>query len=171
MWTSRKVLLVEGREIPFLKRFQDLLFPESDEPIDTLPWLRVGGWGGWNYAVGSKMLLHNSGGDEISVYCILDSDYHLDDDLAARRADAVARGIEHHIWRRKEIENYLVTPNAVRRLLLSRTKEARKVPPVTDLENVLNDLCDYMKDDVFGKYVEEYLARKRPKGTREAIKY
>jgi sugar-specific transcriptional regulator TrmB len=45
------------------------------------------------------------------------------------------------------------------------------VPSITDLENVLNDLCDQMKDDVFEKYVEEYLVRKRPKGTRETIKY
>jgi energy-coupling factor transporter ATP-binding protein EcfA2 len=42
MWTSRKVLLVEGKEIPFLKRLQDLLFPESDEPIDTVPSLPAG---------------------------------------------------------------------------------------------------------------------------------
>jgi hypothetical protein len=115
MWSSRKMLLVEGRDITFLKRFQDLLFPESNEPIDTVPRLSIGGWGGWNYAVGSKLLLRNAGGDEIMAYCIFDSDYHLDEDLVARRADSEARGIELHIWRRKEIENYLVTPRTLHR--------------------------------------------------------
>jgi predicted ATPase len=81
MWSSRKMLWVEGDDMPFLKRFQDILFIHSADPIDSVPCFSIGGWGGWNYAVGSAMLLQNAGGEEILPYCILDSDYHLDDDI------------------------------------------------------------------------------------------
>jgi hypothetical protein len=171
MWSSRKVLLVEGKDIAFLKRFQDLLFETSNEPIDIVPRLSIGGWGGWNYAVGSAMLLRNAGGNEIVPYCILDSDYHLDEDLTARQEDAAERGIELHIWQRKEIENYLLTPGAVLRLLRTRVKDPANVPSVTDLELIMGDLCDNLKDETFEKYVDEYVLRKRPKRTSDSVRY
>jgi predicted ATPase len=106
LWSSRKVLLIEGKDIDYLKRFQDLLSSRSNEPIDAVPRLVIGGWGGWNYAVGSAMLLQNAGGEAITPFCILDSDYHIEDDIAERYAEAARRLVQLHIWRRKEIENY-----------------------------------------------------------------
>jgi hypothetical protein len=171
MWSSRKVLLVEGHDIAFLKRFQDLLFETSDEPIDIVPRLSIGGWGGWNYAVGSAMLLRNAGENEIIPYCILDSDYHLEEDLVARQEDAVERGIELHVWFRKEIENYLLIPETVHRLLRTRVKDAEKIPSVVDLEGVMSALCDNLKDEIFEKCVDEYVLRKRPKRTSDSVRY
>jgi energy-coupling factor transporter ATP-binding protein EcfA2 len=87
--TSRKCLLLEGKDIEILKQFQNTLAPESTEPLDALPHMPIGGWGGWNYAVGSRMFLKNALGEEISTYCLLDSDYHTREAIAALR-----RGIE-----------------------------------------------------------------------------
>ena len=64
--TSKKCLLLEGKDIEILKQFQNTLIPASTEPLDAVPNMSVGGWGGWNYAVGSKMFLRNALGKGIS---------------------------------------------------------------------------------------------------------
>ena len=102
--TSKKCLLLEGKDIEILKQFQNTLIPASTEPLDAVPNMSVGGWGGWNYAVGSKMFLRNALGEEVIAYCLLDSDYHTREAISARYGDAKRVGVRLHIWQRKEIE-------------------------------------------------------------------
>jgi hypothetical protein len=77
--------------------------------------MSVGGWGGWSYAVGSSMFLGNAVGEEVITYCVLDSDYHTENEKGERLRDAALKGVELHIWRRKELENYLLVPDAILR--------------------------------------------------------
>lgn len=121
--TSRKCLLLEGKDIEILKQFQNTLTPESNEPLDTLPHMPIGGWGGWNYAVGSRMFLKNALGEEISTYCLLDSDYHTQEAISARYKEALRVGVRLHIWQRKEIENYLLVPSAIMRVMLAKVRK------------------------------------------------
>ena len=93
LWTSRRFLLLEGKDIRLLKHFQDVLFPNSNVPIETIPQMSIGGWGGWNYAIGSSMTLQNAMGEEIQVYCILDRDYHTESEIEERMNKAMDRGI------------------------------------------------------------------------------
>lgn len=102
-----------------LKQFHSILFPDAELPLDTIPALAIGGWGGWPYAVGSSMTLKNAVGDRISTYCILDSDYHSESEISGRYEDARKRGVNLHVWSRKEIENFLLQPLAIRRVLAS----------------------------------------------------
>ena len=93
LWNARKCLLVEGDDVCRCSLlFIVLLFPEK-EPLETIPNLPVGGWGGeWAYAVGSSLLLRNSGGETIAIYCILDPDYHSREAIQKRYDDAASRG-------------------------------------------------------------------------------
>lgn len=54
MWSARVLLLVEGKDVAILKRVQNLLFPDSDKPLDAIPHMSIGGWGGWQLVVGSS---------------------------------------------------------------------------------------------------------------------
>ena len=84
LWSARKFLLVEGKDIGLLKHFHGTLFPDVELPIDAIPSLPIGGWSGWPYAVGSSMTLKNAVGDRITTYCILDSDYHSSTEIEER---------------------------------------------------------------------------------------
>ena len=84
--------------------------------MDAVPNMSIGGWGGWSYAVGSSMLLKNSVGQEVITYCVLDRDYHTEDEVQERLEDARVKGVELHVWMRKEIENYLFVPAAMVRV-------------------------------------------------------
>ena|ERR1700722_9659527 len=51
------------------------------------------------------MLLQNAGGENISAYCILDSDYHTPGEIRRRIEDANNKNVRLHIWRRKTVAN------------------------------------------------------------------
>jgi hypothetical protein len=141
LWSAKKFLLVEGKDISLLKHFHSALFPGVELSLDAVPALPIGGWSGWPYAVGSSMTLRNAVGDRITAYCILDSDYHSEDEIQQRYVEAAARGVNLHIWSRKEIENFLLQPKAIRRVLAARIKTG-EVPSEGELRQKLLEICE-----------------------------
>jgi hypothetical protein len=149
LWTSRRFLMVEGDDIILLKRFQNTLFPESEYPIDTIPSMSVGGWGGWNYAVGSSMFLENACGEGIITYCLLDSDFHTGEEITNRMDEAKRRGVQLHVWTKKEIENYLLVPVAVQRMIASRIREGILAPTVEEVSAQIDKIATELYNDTF----------------------
>lgn len=141
LWSARKFLLVEGKDLSLLKQIHAVLFPAAELPLDAIPVLPIGGWSGWPYAVGSSMALKNAVGDRITSYCILDSDYHSDSEIHERYKEASDRGVQLHVWSRKEIENYLLDPQAIRRVLQSRIKDSY-VPTAPEIWSKIIEICD-----------------------------
>jgi len=117
---AQRYVFVEGEDISVLKRFHDTLFPNSPIPLDTIS-MPISGWTGWHYAVGTAQFLSNTAGSNLSRYCILDSDYHLPSEISTRYHDATQRHIRLHIWKRKELENYLLVPAAISRFIAGKS--------------------------------------------------
>lgn len=166
---SRKCLLLEGKDIEILKQFQNSLSPESNEPLDTLPHMPIGGWGGWNYAIGSRMFLKNALGEEIATYCLLDSDYHTPEAISARYGEAARVGVFLHIWQRKEIENYLLVPGAIMRVILAKSRK-KNIDGLTEerVQLRLEKIAESQKDEAFDAIAQETLSENRAKGSKFA---
>jgi hypothetical protein len=147
LWSARKFLLIEGKDMSFLRRFHGILYPDADLPVDAIPALPIGGWSGWAYAVGSSMTLKNAMGDRITSYCILDSDYHSEAEIRARYKDAAGRGVDLHVWSVKEIENFLLQPRAIRRVLASRIKGG-ETPSEGELRGKILEICEQERHSV-----------------------
>jgi len=147
LWNAKKVLLLEGTDLGILKTFHGKLFPNADTPLDAIPNLSIGGWGGWAQAMGSSMALKNAVGDRITTYCIFDKDYHTTEEQTERYDQAKERTISLHIWERKEIENYLLDHNVIARLIKQRTKTT--APPPAAVQAFLLQACEEEKDTVF----------------------
>jgi len=120
LWSARRFILVEGDDLKILRHLADTLAPDSEVSLEAVPNMAIGGWGGWNWAVGSSMTLKNAAGEDLIVYCLLDRDFFGDEVLAARQKEATERGLHLHIWRYRELENYLVVAPAIARLLSKR---------------------------------------------------
>jgi energy-coupling factor transporter ATP-binding protein EcfA2 len=168
LWNAKKLLLLEGKDIKFLRRFQDLIFPESEQPFDAIPNMPIGGWSGWPYAIGSAMLLRNAIGDEIATYCIFDSDYHTEEERKDRLVDATNKSIRLHIWSRKEIENYLIVPAAICRLIGMRCDSSTKPPSVSDIEAAIDDIANSLKEFTTDAIAQEIFNKNRSKGIANA---
>lgn len=170
LWNARQCILVEGNDFQLLCEFYDALFPGNPDGLATTPNMSIGGWGGWHYAVGSSMLLKNAGGENIRVYCILDSDYHTDQQKSERHAQAKEHGVNLYIWSRKEIENYLLVPSVIQRVIATRA--AKRVTPPNEQEVLaqLQSICDELKDEIFDAIATELLAQNRGLGQGGANK-
>jgi len=165
LWGTRRLLLVEGDDMQMLRRFHDLISPDSLDSLATIPSFPIGGWGGWNYAVGSSMLLQNAGGDDISAYCILDSDYHTPKEVESRQKDAEAKNVRLHVWLRKEIENYLVLPGAIQRVIAQGCAEP---PSVDEITTKLLQIAESNKNEVYDNFAESFYLEDKGKGQKTA---
>jgi hypothetical protein len=165
LWGTKKLLLVEGDDMQILRRFHELVSPDALDSLATIPSFSIGGWGGWNYAVGSSMLLQNAGGEDISAYCILDADYHTPSEIEARRKDAEVKNVRLHVWQRKEIENYLVAPGAVQRII---ARVCTKPPSEDEITAKLMEIAGSHRDDVYDTFAESFLLEDRAKGSKVA---
>ena len=169
LWGSRKCLHVEGKDIGFLRHVQNALFPTSDVSFAAVPRISLGGWGGWEYAIGSTMNLRNSAGDSIASYCIFDRDYHTTTEIELRYKQAAERGVYLHIWQRKEIENYFLVGSTIARLISSRCKSCAAT--ADDIEAELIRITDKLKDSVFDAIADEFHQRNRRGGTTKANRH
>jgi energy-coupling factor transporter ATP-binding protein EcfA2 len=170
LWGARKLLLVEGKDLKILKYFQNTLFSETELPFDILPNMSIGGWSGWPYAIGSAMLLRNQVGKEIMTYCILDSDYHTEEEKVARKADAKIKGVHLHIWSGKEIENYLVIPSVIARIINKKTGLPEQELS-EKIEAMIDEISESLKDATTDAISAENYNRDRSciqKANREA---
>jgi len=170
LWNTRRCILIEGKDLKLLSEIHNILFPESIEGFSALPNVQIGGWGGWDYAVGSSMLLKNAGGQSIVVYCILDSDYHTKEELQSRMCEAQAAGVQLHIWQRKEIENYYLVPSVIQRSIKSRVSRRKEPPTITDVTKQLEVIFKELKNDVFDAMSAEVLGQDRKLGAGGANK-
>lgn len=164
LWHARRALFVEGKDLKLLAVVFDLLFPEDRDGIESIPHLPIGGWGGWPYAIGSAMFLRNAAGADIRAYCMLDSDYHSDGQKQARLQQASERGVQLHIWSRKEIENYLLVPTAIARAVERQLADGDEGPSVDEVRDVLDAAAEGLRDATFDGLAAEYLAENRGLG-------
>lgn len=154
IFSHKKFLIVEGDydDTKILGILHDTLFKNSAEPIDTIPKTFIEGWGGWQRVIGSNKVFKDTQ-LEIKTYCILDSDYHLQIDVEDRYREARDHSINLIIWEKKEIENYLIIPDAIVRLIM---KERTDISiDNEDVNIIINEIVEEMKQGVTDDYATE----------------
>jgi AAA15 family ATPase/GTPase len=158
LWSARKLLLVEGKDVDILKRLQETIFMGNCEPFDLIPRSSLGGWSGWQNVKGADLVLKNGLKQDINVFCILDSDYHNENEKNERISESKKIGINLHIWNKKEIENYLLSAHAMARILVRRNK-TNNVVNVKIIAEKLNEISEEMKIEFTDKISDEIQAK------------
>ncbi len=149
--SQRKLLLVEGDDVALLKRVQNIVDPDSDRPIDTVPNIDIGGWGGWPGAVTLARFFRKNVEDDIAIHCFLDRDFHTDEEIAKRLDEANSVGIELTIWSVKELENFFLVPEAIARLIAKKTKTAIDAETISSF---LSKEAERRREDTLGAMIE-----------------
>jgi len=109
---------------------------------------------------GSSFLLKNAGGEDILTYCFLDSDYHHNEQIDARYTEAKTHGVELHIWSRKGIENFLLVPSAIQRVIAFGCKGHKTPPTVEEVEEETNQIAESLRDEIFDCLCTEFATNK-----------
>lgn len=167
--SARRCLLVEGDDLKLPRAFYDRLFPNSLEPLDVIPNMPIGGWDRRNYTVGSSMLLRDAVGAPIKVYCILDRDYRSDEIIKEGYRIASEAHVDLHVWKKKEIETYLVVPSAIARIIRTEVRvNQAESPTTTEITSKLDSITADLWDSSADLISEELVRRKESKSVKEA---
>lgn len=138
--SAGKCVFVEGKDIKTLAKFHEILFPDCNESLTQLPTVELGGWSRFNEALGAARLFYEETSGEIETICILDRDYHIKDEINELYLKAQGSHLKLFVWEKKEIENYILTPQSIFRLTKldqSRYEEFRQ-----ELFEEINQLYD-----------------------------
>ncbi len=143
---TKKCLFVEGKDIKILQKFHDKLHPESDFSLETLPTVSLGGWSRLDEAFGTSNLFHGETNDQIKCYCILDRDYYTDETIKTQMSRAIDSNLNLHIWKKKEIENYVIVPSTIFRL--TKLPSNKYADFREKLEGIVDEFKTYVTDQI-----------------------
>jgi predicted ATPase len=169
LWSSKRFLILEGDDLEILDPIHHTLFPDSVVPLQTIPHGEVGGWGGWERAVGGASAIRRAFGTGVNIYAIFDSDYQPANIILDRYERAEQNRIRLHIWGKKEIENYLLVPSAIHRVIALRSTE--RVPSITEISNEIDRIVSSMRRDVTGAMIDTLNSLYKEKGPGTAYKF
>ena len=176
LWSAKKCLFIEGDDLDFLNAFHAKIFPESTVPFSSMPSIPIGGSGSWQHAVGAAIGFKNAGDEKIRTYCILDRDYRTADEVDEIETKALENGLNLKFWGRKEIENYLLVPEAISRIILCRTaKNPHRTSVYDDLLRCIDHVCDEFKQNVIDQTANAILNQDKrlglPKANQKARRF
>ena len=144
LFTYKKLLFLEGKDMFLLKKFYEKLYPDSDFSIDNIFYLEIGGFS--NFEKYNKVAeLFSKIDSSISVISVLDRDYYPESYLDSIR-DETSDVIKLHIWTKKEFENYLLVPEVLFRISKSNDRK--------NFYNKLEKICDSFREKTFGKFYD-----------------
>ena len=169
LFVSHRFMIWEGQDSDrqLLSAFQSVIFPHDLHLISSFPKVYVDGWGGWQRAIGIAELF-NKNHVNVVCYCLFDSDYHLNNEIQDRQADAAERHINLHIWERKEIENYAINENAIFRYIQKYKRKG--VLTIEVLHNKMFELAENMKEDIQDSFASEIQQLDKKKDLKRARK-
>jgi hypothetical protein len=167
LYGSERFLMVEGKDVLLLAAFQSSVIPDSKVPIGTVPFYETSGWGGWQHAIRSNLPRKNGEGKPILTYCLFDSDYHTQAEIGQRYAEADQHKVNLHVWDRKEIENYVLEPEPVARLIARRIRG--KSPPSPDeVAEKIKSITRDLRADTVLSLADELDRRDRSLGVKRS---
>ena len=155
LYSSQRFLLVEGDDVPILHALQRAVLPNARVPLASIPKYETGGWGGWRHAIGSPLPTRNGLGERIRTYAIFDRDFFPQSVIDQRLQEARDHSVRLHVWARKEIENYLLVPEAIARVIAARSRTGA-APTVQEAETKLDEVLDALRDET-AKALADYL--------------
>lgn len=112
---TRTVLFVEGEDLKILSDIAKTLGLSRLQRERGIAVIPLGGFDRWEHVEPFKWLMAEFF-EDTAVHVILDRDFRVEDGIERVRKQLRKAEISPHIWRRNELENYLLHPAAIARM-------------------------------------------------------
>jgi hypothetical protein len=157
---NRRVLFVEDDyDFGVIRQFARLLgLMELASGSDITP-VPLGGFSFWERVAAMGWGLERTLGSSMLLTAILDRDYRCDEEVAEILGELKKSLSAAFVHRRKEIENYLLVPNALQRAIEEAARERRSrtgkaVRIAESVEALLEEVTAPIKDETLAQYVD-----------------
>ncbi|RSM38150.1 hypothetical protein DMA12_34290 [Amycolatopsis balhimycina DSM 5908] len=156
---SRVVLFVEGQDMAVIRRFSKTLRLANIELEKGITVIKLEGFSRFNHVAPFTWLRDELLPEAIKVHILPDRDYRSNAAISGIEQDFDEAGISAHIWRRKELESYLLTPSVIARLSGLTEAEATEA---------LSNATLAMENDVFSRLLGDRIQEEKS-GSRHAV--
>lgn len=163
LWESRRFLIVEGKDLAYLSRIHEILYPDSKLILNTLPHMETRGFDNWERVEGGRAVFKNGLDEDVTIYCMFDRDYRPDSKLRERVNKALDLGMQPHIWVRKEIENYLISPKVITRIINKQKKQKDSALSVEHVEVEMSQIAENNREVAIGQIMDRLREVERDK--------
>jgi predicted ATP-dependent endonuclease of OLD family len=143
---AKAVLFVEGDDMRVLRNLAATLgvgAVAGEVGVVTIP---IRGFSNWEHVEPFSWLLTDLLEQAVQTMVVLDRDYRSDSQIADVEHRLRDVGVRPHVWRRKELESYLLVPTAIAR---------RSGALVAEIEACLAGAADARKEEVAAQVVAE----------------
>lgn len=105
--------------------------------------------------------------NRIDALVVRDRDYMLEDDYESYEDQFNTEGQTWHIWRKNEIENFLLIPEAIHRLLVRKYPDSPLLVPSTEqIQHWIDEGCEDLRDEVFDGLCTEFSRQDRKRDVK-----
>lgn len=143
---ARTVVFVEGDDMSVIREVAKTIGADHLASGRNCAVIEIKGFANWVRVEPFKWFVSDFLDDSVDVYVLLDRDYRAEADVDEVRSTLDAVGVHAHVWRRKELESYLLDPAA-----LARVSDA----PPGYISSQLELITDSMTEDVLAQFAKE----------------
>ncbi|MGM7775438.1 ATP-dependent nuclease [Arthrobacter sp. KNU-44] len=140
---AKNALFVEGQDMKILRVVAERLGCAGLAMERNLAIIPIGGFSRWPSVESFAWLSSRYMGETINIRLILDRDYRQQIECQKIEEDLLASGVKAHVWNKKELESYLISPQIVSTFTKLNDSIVR-----SELELIAESFFD----DVFGQY-------------------
>ncbi|WP_159103578.1 ATP-dependent nuclease [Streptomyces sp. CS149] len=152
---ARGVIFVEGKDVRTLKRLSRTLGLGNISEDISLAVVPMTGYSRWEHAEAFGWFLRNFLGNTVKALVLLDRDYRTDMQVEEVVSRFASVDVHAHVWRKKELESYLIIPETIARLSQS---------PVREVQDIIDGVMAGMQNKVTSRLLAEKIATERATG-------
>ena len=138
----RKVIFVEGNDARLIRRIARQLKLNNLVSDQKAPIFRLGGFSEWRRAKNAVWAFKELLGVEIDTLCVFDRDYRSTDEANHFSAQMKKSGLESCVLSRKEIENYLLVPEAIAKAINLELSQKGKAPATVSSDEISDTIFE-----------------------------
>jgi energy-coupling factor transporter ATP-binding protein EcfA2 len=157
---SKVALFVEGQDMTILRRFArtlEMTALSNERGVTVIP---LEGYSRWVQVSPFAWLSRSLLPETIKMFVVLDHDYRPEQISKEVEAAFEAEDITGHVWRRKELESYLLTPSVIARVAAA---------PNEVVSQMLDEITLSMEGYVFGQMLSERIQIEKPTGRHVSV--
>lgn len=143
---AKVALFVEGDDMKLVSILASALGTFALATEQRIAVTGIGGFSHWPSVESFGYLKASFLGSAVKVRLILDRDYRRLDEIVDLEERMASAGVEAHVWRKKELESYLLVPSAIARVMNL---------PLEDVEDLLTQLHEELRVGVLAHFTNE----------------
>ena len=160
---TKKCLFLEGNDFKILHQFANILKIGAFHGNKQVVPIRRGGENNDRY-YDDLTVFRNFIGSDLKGYSIIDRDYKSDDLAADIIKKSQQKQVKTHVWNLHELENYLLIPEIIERIV-NRKIDLKYHEPISNVKELIIESADEIRRNIEDSMSDVLIHRSRYEGS------